>query len=147
MMELASMLAGEPFSDSPRSVCPVVAAFLRHYNDRVDDSRRQDLYGFAAAAVGTREKESLRWRAQLCARLGEAYGASLKRHRRLMSRWRPEWHAESAAKALAEDASHHRVALLTLDLLVGEDDPRSKTAPPVVAHQRHQPVDEATVDC
>jgi hypothetical protein len=43
-MELASMLAGEPFSDQPKSVCPVVAAFLRGYNDAVDDETRQDLY-------------------------------------------------------------------------------------------------------
>jgi hypothetical protein len=67
VMELASMLAGERFSDHPRSVCPVIAAFLRTYNDGVDDERRQDLYRFASAAVGTRatpEIESAR--AQLC---------------------------------------------------------------------------------
>jgi hypothetical protein len=33
VMELASMLAGEPFTDRPASVCPVIAAFLRTYND------------------------------------------------------------------------------------------------------------------
>ena len=43
-MELSSMLAGEPFSDRPRCVDPVIAAFLRTYNDGLDDSRRQDLY-------------------------------------------------------------------------------------------------------
>ena len=42
-MELASMLAGEPFNDHPRSVCPVIGSFLRAYNDRIDDGRRQDL--------------------------------------------------------------------------------------------------------
>lgn len=54
VMELASMLAGEQFSDHPRCVCPVIAAFLRIYNDSVDDGRRQDLYRFASLAVGTR---------------------------------------------------------------------------------------------
>jgi hypothetical protein len=54
VMELASMLAHEPFSDHPDSVCPVIAAFLRTYNDGVDDGRRQDLYRFASEAVGTR---------------------------------------------------------------------------------------------
>src|SRR3954447_20946326 len=54
VMELASMLAAEPFTDRPTSVCPVVAAFLRAYNDAVDDARRQDLYGYASAAVGSR---------------------------------------------------------------------------------------------
>lgn len=54
VVELASMLAGEPFSDHPLSVCPVIAALLRSYNDRVDDSRRQHLYPYAAKIVGTR---------------------------------------------------------------------------------------------
>lgn len=54
VMELASMLAGEPFSDRPASVCPVIAGFMRAYNDRVDDERRQDLYRYAAEVVDTR---------------------------------------------------------------------------------------------
>jgi hypothetical protein len=52
-MELASMLAGEPFSDRPRTVCPVIAGFLRSYNDGLDDDRRQDLYRYASRGVGT----------------------------------------------------------------------------------------------
>jgi hypothetical protein len=67
VMELASMLAGEPFSDRPAAVCPIVAAFLRAYNDAVDDAHRQDLYVYAAAAVGTRASWPLmRLRARLC---------------------------------------------------------------------------------
>jgi len=54
VMELASMLAGERFGDRPVSVCPIVGAILRAYNDNVDDRRRQDLYRFAADAVDTR---------------------------------------------------------------------------------------------
>src|SRR5581483_9641759 len=54
VMELASMLAGDRFGDRPVSVCPVIGAILRAYNDNVDDTRRQDLYRFAADAVGTR---------------------------------------------------------------------------------------------
>jgi hypothetical protein len=53
VMELASLLAGEAFSDRPRSVSPVLAAFLRTYNDLVDDRRRQDLFACAADVVGT----------------------------------------------------------------------------------------------
>lgn len=53
VMELASMLAGETFTDRPRSVSPVIAGFLRAYNDLIDDRRRQDLYGCAAAVLGT----------------------------------------------------------------------------------------------
>jgi hypothetical protein len=66
-MELASMLAGEPFTDRPESVCPVVAAFLRAYNDAIDDRRRHDLYRYAATAVGTRASATVtRRRAQRC---------------------------------------------------------------------------------
>jgi hypothetical protein len=52
-MELASMLAGESFSDHPRSVSRPIASFLRGYNDLVDDRRRGDLYRYAAHTVGT----------------------------------------------------------------------------------------------
>jgi hypothetical protein len=58
-MELASMLADEAFSDHPRSVCPVIAAFLRTYNDSIDDDRRQALYAYAAKVVGSRGPEEL----------------------------------------------------------------------------------------
>src|SRR4051794_8559268 len=57
VMELASMLAGERFTDAPQAVCPVIAGFLRAYNDTVDDRRRQDLYGLASQVVGTRGGE------------------------------------------------------------------------------------------
>ncbi|MBV9804981.1 MAG: hypothetical protein JO130_17405 [Solirubrobacterales bacterium] len=53
VMELASMLAGESFSDHPRSVSRPIASFLRGYNDLLDDRRRVDLYRFAAQAVDT----------------------------------------------------------------------------------------------
>jgi hypothetical protein len=54
VMELASMLAGESFTDHPSSVCPVIGSFLRAYNDSVDDERRQDLYEYASRVVGSR---------------------------------------------------------------------------------------------
>jgi hypothetical protein len=54
VMELASMLAGEPFSDHPATACPVIASLLRTYNDVLDDEPRQELYGYAAKAVGSR---------------------------------------------------------------------------------------------
>jgi hypothetical protein len=69
VMELASMLAGEPFDDHPRSVCPIVATFLRAYNDAVGDERRQDLYRFASAAVDTAgDRAASADRARECAR-------------------------------------------------------------------------------
>ena len=53
VMELASMLAGEPFSDHPRSVSPAIASFMRTYNDMLDGDLRQDLYRYAAKVIGT----------------------------------------------------------------------------------------------
>jgi hypothetical protein len=80
VMELASMLAGEPFGDHPRSVCPVVASFLRAYNDGIDEVRRQDLYELAALVVGTAGDRSMRRRrAQRCADvLGRCGGGVLR---------------------------------------------------------------------
>ena len=54
VMELASLLAGEPFTDRPRCADPVIAAFLRAFNDRLDARERQRLRPYAAAVVGTR---------------------------------------------------------------------------------------------
>lgn len=48
------MLAAEPFSDHPKSVCPVIGSFLRDYNDSISEERRQDLYRYAALVVGSR---------------------------------------------------------------------------------------------
>jgi hypothetical protein len=59
VMELASMLSGEGFSDHPRSVSRPIASFLRGYNDLVDDRRRQDLYAYASLAVGTADSRSV----------------------------------------------------------------------------------------
>jgi hypothetical protein len=66
-MEVASMLADEPFTDEPRCVCPVIAEFLRSYNDLVDDARRQDLLAYASLVVGTRDNPAAeRRRANMC---------------------------------------------------------------------------------
>ena len=63
------MLADEPFSAYPSCVCPVIAAFMRTYNDLIDDPRRQDLYRYAAAIVGSKAtKADERKRARLCRR-------------------------------------------------------------------------------
>ncbi len=43
LMELASLLAGEPWSDHPASVHPVLGAVARAVNDRVSDTSRSRL--------------------------------------------------------------------------------------------------------
>jgi hypothetical protein len=52
-VELAALLAGEPFGDRPATVSPTIAAFVRGYNDGIDDERRQDLVAVAAELPGT----------------------------------------------------------------------------------------------
>jgi hypothetical protein len=84
-MELASMLAGEAFSDRPRSVDPVISALLRFINDHTDDDRRQALYGYASAAVGTgRDEEARAWRLERCRVKASALHARRSALRRLL---------------------------------------------------------------
>jgi hypothetical protein len=59
VVELSSMLAGEPFTDRPGSVCPTIAAFLRCYNDLLPDGDRDELYPLAAAIVGSRASRTV----------------------------------------------------------------------------------------
>ena len=53
MVELASMIGGEDFSDRPRCVDRVVGAFLRAWNDRAGYADRQRLQPYAERVVGT----------------------------------------------------------------------------------------------
>jgi hypothetical protein len=76
-MELASMLADEPFSDRPASASPVIAALLRTYNDGLDDGLRQDLYPLAALVVGSHRGRAVEEeRASRCL----AFASELGRH-------------------------------------------------------------------
>jgi hypothetical protein len=54
VVELASVIAGESFSDRPRCVCEVIAAFLRGWNDRSSHAARQRLLPYASRVVGSR---------------------------------------------------------------------------------------------
>jgi hypothetical protein len=62
VVELASLLAGERFSDHPQSVCAVLAGFLRSYNDLMPEGQLDDLYSCAAMVVGTASSASVRRR-------------------------------------------------------------------------------------
>lgn len=59
VLELASLLAKEPFSDRPRCVCVVIAAFLRGWNDRSSHAQRQLLRPYAGRVVGSRASRSV----------------------------------------------------------------------------------------
>ena len=86
VVELASVIAGEKFSDRPRCVCPVIGAFLRGWNDRASHAERQRLSPYAALIVGSRRNRRVtRERRDICL---EWVGADLRHGgaRRLVSR-------------------------------------------------------------
>ena len=67
MVELASMLGGEDFSDRPNCVCRVIAGFMRSFNDRASHAERQRLAPYAARAVGSRgDRRLTRERRDVC---------------------------------------------------------------------------------
>ena len=53
LLEVAAWMAGEPWTDSPQCVCPVLAAFGRRLNDVLPHDRRQELKRFLPAMLGT----------------------------------------------------------------------------------------------
>ena len=54
IMEIVAWIAGEPWSDHPGCASPVIGAFLRSWNDVLDDDPRQDLKRYARRLVGSR---------------------------------------------------------------------------------------------
>ncbi len=56
VMEAVAYVAGEAWSDSPSCACPVIAAFMRNWNDslRSDEERDRLLKPFIAKLVGSR---------------------------------------------------------------------------------------------
>jgi hypothetical protein len=119
-MELASMLAGERFSDQPRAVCPIVAMVMRGYNDGIDDERRQELYPYAAAAVGTRDRRARRRRAEACLRF---FGDGAATPRVLLhSRLRALGAAAFSYGRSADEDAHRRFLALLDELTEGCDD-------------------------
>jgi hypothetical protein len=52
-MELTAFVAGQPHTDSPPCVSPIIASFMRAWNDGMDDDDRQRLKPYARRAIGT----------------------------------------------------------------------------------------------
>ena len=53
VMELSSYIAREPWSDHPACVSPVLGAFLRSWNDSLDEDIRQKLKPYSSRVIGT----------------------------------------------------------------------------------------------
>jgi len=59
VMEAAAYLAGEPWSDHPQCVSPVIAAFLRNWNDNLPEPPRTELLRpLLPFVIGTRTSEA-----------------------------------------------------------------------------------------
>jgi hypothetical protein len=121
VMELASMLAGERFSDHPRSVCPVIGRYLRALNDGLDDERRQGLYALAAAVVGTSggRRERSRRRA-LCRRRNLDLRSTSSRSDRFFAALLRDEAAEACASAYLE-SERYEDAFAFASELIGSD--------------------------
>jgi len=55
LLEVAAYMAGEPWSDQPRCVCPAIGAMGRGLNDRLPDDKRQLLKALLPEMLGTRD--------------------------------------------------------------------------------------------
>jgi hypothetical protein len=87
VVELASMVGGERFSDRPDCVCPVIAAYLRAWNDRAGYAQRQRLLPYATRVVGSRaDRATTRRRRDICLRWGELADPRSGPVRRLLAR-------------------------------------------------------------
>jgi hypothetical protein len=120
-MELASMLADEPFSDRPHTASPVIAAFLRTFNDGLDDERRQDLYTLAALIVGSAGGRALEEvRASRCLAFAESLGHRLPCGRAAMGMATPEasgtWAAHAALRTGPSAEVHARALIFAREL-------------------------------
>jgi hypothetical protein len=136
-MELASMLAGEPFTDRPRCVDPVIAAFMRAFNDRLDTRAREGLRPYARAVLGTRgDRRVTRARRTRCLRFAYGGGRLARFRLGLLVGLMPalrlhEGAAEWAAREAIVRGEEHGFALLD-DLLAdgGVPSPRGLSLEP-----------------
>jgi hypothetical protein len=119
----------------------VIAALLRTYNDACDETRRQDLFPYASAVVGTRAtrrleraraRRAVEWASERSIEGGEPSWWS--RHPGLLS-WGPAarkiFRMRFAHAIGRPDDRQHRQVLELFDELIGIGAPRQVEAPPV----------------
>src|SRR4051794_1834662 len=60
-MEAAAWIAGEKHSDSPGCVCPVIGAFMRSWNDTIDndEERNRVLKPLVPLTIGTKSTKAI----------------------------------------------------------------------------------------
>ena len=149
VMELASMLAHEPFSDRPETSSPVIAAFLRTYNDGLDDEQRQDLYPLAALIVGSAGSRALEdARASRCLAFAERLGRRLPRGRAAMGLATPEasgtWAAHAALRTGPTADVHARALAFARELALMREQRRRRLPAWLVGRDPADVIAEAT---
>src|SRR3954462_2335748 len=118
VMELAAMLAHEPFSDRSPSISPTIGAFLRTYNDGLDDERRQDLYSIAAAIVGSARRRAVeRERSNRCLEFALSHHGRTPASRASIALATPEPAGAWAAMAALESGGHEEALQLADELV------------------------------
>jgi hypothetical protein len=144
-MELSSMLGDERFSDHPQRVCPVVAAFLRGYNDGLPPKLRQELFGIASSVIDSRTADPRVREERMTALLG--WPVELWASRRWRTPWPPTFAPENAFADLEEAgayvarrarrnrAVHERTLAFVEDLIARPDAPGPLPAAPAPAAQ------------
>jgi hypothetical protein len=152
VMELASMLAGEPFGDRPQTSSPVLAAFLRTYNDGIDDERRQDLYPFASLIVGTASGRAVESeRASRCLEFARALGAGAPAGRAAVAIATPEasgtWAALAALRTGPSLDVHTRALRFARELVsIGPRRRRRRRWEALLGRDPAQAVEDALAD-
>lgn len=71
-MEAAAYLAGEPHSDHPQCVSKTIAAFMRSWNDSLNDTHRQRLKPYVVKSLdtaGTAAEKAIRGTVELLDRM------------------------------------------------------------------------------
>jgi hypothetical protein len=137
VMELASVLAGQRFTDRPWSASPLITDLLQGYNDGLDDDRRQTLKRFAASVVDTAAggvteyARSAQLRAFIAERHpGRSPWTALMRHFRAGA---PYTFAYGIARRVSIDGDerlHHRMVEL-LDQLVEASARKGRASAPI----------------
>jgi len=107
VLEALAWFEGEPHSDHPKCVCPVVAHFARSFNDRLDHGR-QDLIPYIPKLANTAGRsEVAQVRLRLLAREFAAVGGGPEFAERLEARFaraRLPFHASSFGLSIVCDA-------------------------------------------
>lgn len=136
VLEAVAWFEGEPHSDHPRCVCPVLAHFCRAFNDRLGD-RRQDLVPYIPRLANTLAGQAaVQGRLNVLADAFEAVGGSRDFTARLEARFARSplpAHRESFGLSVVCEAITHTLpasrcfAVLDRMLAVGPPSPGFST--------------------